>query len=249
MGIGKKMKLTPSTAHQFMLTLFVLGSFHAVQAENILFIGDSHSVGHFGHDLDQELRKIPGAAVTTQASCGSVAGSWFPPTYQSPCGGFVKNAIGFTSMDSTQPPYKKTFKTPSIAASLASVKPKWTIVALGTNYGPWADVTPEQELKIVNDMEKMADAIVASGSGCIWVGLPKTERYSKTQAHIYELTKLAISKKCKPIDSLLLTEFPKHCDPDMGLHYNCDKGMIVAQSWANQVASQARGFMGCPLPQ
>ena len=73
------------------LALFVLLSMNAVFAANprVLYIGDSHTTGAFGAELDRLMRTLPSQEVATYGSCGSAPIHWntsWGKTYNTKCG-------------------------------------------------------------------------------------------------------------------------------------------------------------------
>ena len=222
----------------FGIFLFsVTGAFPA-HAETILFIGDSHSVGPFGRELDRLLRKNPSNKVATYAMCGSI-GSWWKTGHEVTCGAYEKDITGKVLIDSLRavPPPPAQVPTPLLSHLLNTLHPSITIAEFGTNYGPDMGTTGGDD-RTKADMRATAEMIKQSGSKCIWVGLPKTRVFSKVEAHLFTLTQEAVGDLCTVINSLaLIDHYPISCND--GKHYSCPAGVPIANKWADQVFQKA----------
>lgn len=206
------------------LFFILLFSCSFAQAERILFIGDSHSVGAFGSKLDSLLRTKPDAVVASYASCGSTA-AWFYNGKFTSCGAFEGKVDGSLA-------YFDKHATPKILDLFEKHHPTLTIVALGTNYG-LSMGNSGLEAAAVAEMKKLANDIEHAGSKCVWITHPKTRRFASAEKKLLTLIQSAVSSKCTIINSMEFTDYPAEC-PD-GLHYNCKVGIPMAKSWAEKV--------------
>jgi hypothetical protein len=211
-------------------------------APRVLYIGDSHSVGPFGHELDGALRaSYPLWKIETYASCGS-SPNWFLPGngasgHTSACGTWFhrynpQDASKLESLTAAAP-------TPLIGALLAS-HPDTVIVALGANMADW----DKGGLFGIDTAKKLADAIVAGGASCVWIGPPDEAGHMARDAAKAQVTRLnaalksALGETCRFVESHTSYD-PSWPDP-MKLHYP----PAPAKAWANQVAPAVRQALG-----
>lgn len=198
-------------------------------AATVLFVGDSHSVGPFGWKLDALLRDA-GHSAATYSSCGSIA-QWWVTGKPTPCGYFFRGLDGKTEKGTKGP-------TPIFADLLAKVKPGVVIVELGANYAG----LPSDDFAI-KDMRAMADRIADSGAACFWVTKPDS-RDRTDIPRILDLTRRAVSDKCKLFDSTKVTKYPETGGD--GVHYWNAAGTPIANAWAAKVFDWASPDL--PLP-
>lgn len=188
-------------------------------AGTVLFIGDSHSVGPFGWEVDTLLREA-GHRTATYASCGSIA-QWWVTGKATPCGYYFRDLDGRTEKGQKGP-------TPIFADLLAAVKPVAVIVELGANYAG----NPSDEFAI-KDMSALAERIKASGAACFWVTKPDSRKNHGDIPRILELTYKAVADKCEVFDSTKVTKYP--ATGGDGIHYWFNEGLPIAKAWARHV--------------
>ena len=190
--------------------------------ERLLFIGDSHSVGIFGRSLTELLQtNFPRIAITAVASCGSEPRWWLEGKATS-CGLLTHQANGTE---------EKVLKgnTPKLQELLIAIKPKMTIVALGSNLV----LMSEEDRKIYT--EKMMAMVEKKGGQCIWISAPDSRKFKTSDIDdVYMLLKkLSKSHHCKLIDSRKYTKYPSSGGD--GLHYGGQEGALIATQWAEKV--------------
>lgn len=191
----------------------------------VLMIGDSHSVGTFGTELDKQLRSA-GAQVETYAASGSSANSWLN-------GGTTRS--GWVARHQNggveQPPWNQPHNIPKLADLIAQHKPDVVIINLGANFRS----DPSQA-------RKLAEVCKRAGTRVIWVGPPKTREDSGDGGaklrQFDESMKQALSGVGEYISSAQFT--PSYAGGD-GLHYNGAEGNRIASAWASGVARQLTG--------
>jgi hypothetical protein len=190
--------------------------------QNILFIGDSHSVGIFGHTLTTLLEEsLPDADITTVASCGSTP-SWWLNGHIITCG-FWRHNAGGSETNSLQG------QTPKLDDLIGSVRPRSVIIALGSNMVPLNN----KQWRI--DTETMMTQVTEKAAQCIWIGPPDARIFSAFALdQVYSvLAELANKHGCMLIDSRKYTRYPDAGGD--GLHYGGKMGTPIAKSWAYNV--------------
>lgn len=190
--------------------------------QRILYIGDSHSVGVFGHAMTTLIRDaLPkNVALMAVASCGSEPRWWLEGKVTS-CGLRTLYPNGFDDEIHKA-------QTPKINELLNIVKPKITIVQLGSNLIPLSEAERETYT------DAMMDLIEKKGGQCVWISAPDSRKFSSADiGNVYELLKkLAKKHHCKLIDSRKYTKYPAGGD---GLHYGGKDGAPIAKYWAEKV--------------
>ncbi|HCT99602.1 MAG TPA: hypothetical protein DF614_05965 [Methylococcaceae bacterium] len=190
---------------------------------SVLLIGDSHTVGVFGHALTHLLTEtLPNVAITTVASCGSDP-KWWLEGKPTNCGFWQRRADGVEIEE------HKAY-TPKLDTLLRS-KPKLTLVALGSNI-----ILMNEEERVTYTQALMA-MIEKKSSRCIWIGPPDSRKFSVAEiGAVYSLLKtLAKPHHCQVIDSRKYTLYPSIGGD--GLHYGGKEGTVIALHWAEKLFS------------
>jgi hypothetical protein len=199
----KKLKLL-----MLLLVLISLNT-RAEDKPSVLFIGDSHSYGKMGIEIEKNLSEVA-SRVVMESSCGSTPSTWLGKT------GYEKTVCGFWLKDGKLETRSNKHKTPKISDELERINPQFTIIELGTNIA--AAARPENH---AGSIKAVLEAIKASGSQCIWIGPPdahsKIVTNDKLQRTNELLKKLTAEFSCHYIDSLAITQFPS--DSKEGIHY------------------------------
>lgn len=222
---------------KFLLALSLVTMLLAIISANaraeVLYIGDSHSAGGFGHVLDKKLRELPGAKVRTRARCGSSQDWWFKGT-TTPCGYYDRDNDGKV-VRHDHPIRAKTPLLPRLLeAPLAAGEKRVTIVALGSN-----DVGNGASKAVKASIERMVDAIRKSGSTCIWIGPPDMRMFGKKKIDAYySILSDALASSdgplCPVIDSRKYTSYPAKGGD--GVHFSAFPA--AARVWAEKVFSE-----------
>ncbi|HOJ85325.1 MAG: hypothetical protein N2Z60_02215 [Elusimicrobiales bacterium] len=192
----------------------------SLYAQTVLFIGDSHSVGPFGKELDALLRR-EGYKTYTYASCGSISEWWFSEK-ETKCGYFFK--------DETTEKKGLAEKTPDIEKLLKEIKPDYTIIELGANYKPI-----KNDEFIIKDISKLVDTVLKYDSKCLWVTNPDSRKLKEEIPRVKELINFAINSRCEIFDSTKVTKYPEDPQIGDGLHYSNQALTPVAINWAREV--------------
>lgn len=187
----------------------------------VLFVGDSHSVGYFGLELDALLR-ASGARVTTRALCGSAPRDWLESRSQS-CGWFFRDPEGSPDRELATGIAKAA---PSLGPILDAEKPDLVVIALGAN------MTGAAASAIRSQSWRLAALVTAAGARCVWVGPPR-RRDETGQDALYVALSGAVFSHCSFVDSREHTRYP--ATGGDGRHYWGTDGEKISKDWAAAV--------------
>ena len=194
---------------------------------DVIYIGDSHSVGCFGERIDRALRLLQDQKsfkplkIQSVATCGSSAASWLKSEGHS-------TNCGFRSCDSQNVcrNHAQGHAEP-LDRILSQNAPVLTVVALGTNM-----------LKIplargLRDVNAVIDEVLVHGSRCVWIGPPQASVSfisEKNFSDFAQALQREVEKRgCWFIRSDNKTARESITDP-MGLHYRCKEARVWAES-------------------
>jgi hypothetical protein len=186
----------------------------------VLEIGDSHSVGTFGQELDAKLRGT-GAQVSTYASAGANA-SDFVNGRGHKYGYWEKRADG----SERKVGYGTNAAPPALESLIAREKPHMILVNLGANF---RGGNPKSEVDKIGQIAKKHNIPL------VWVGPPKTAQDNANPSSLRAFDQKmaeAVAPYGKYIPSSNLT--PKYAGGD-GIHYGGSEGNNIAKQWANGV--------------
>lgn len=195
---------------------------------NVLVIGDSHTIGTFGTQLDKDLRST-GARVETYGSSGSSPSWWINGTTTN-SGYSARHADG--SVD--QPPWNQPHATPKLSDLIAKQRPDTIIVNLGANM---RGASAQEIERQVSSLAKMAKE---SGARLIWVGPPKTREDMSNPSSVNRFN-AAMRDAVAPYGTYLSSsEYTRYAGGD-GIHYSGNEGSQVARGWADRIFSDIQG--------
>lgn len=192
----------------------------------VLEIGDSHSVGTFGQELDSKLRGT-GAQVSTYASAGANPSDFVNGTGHK-YGYWEKKADG----SEKKVGYGTNAAPPKLETLIAQEKPNVILVNLGANF---RSGNPKAEVDKIGQIAKKHNIPI------VWVGPPKTRQDNSNPGSIQAFDQKmaeAVAPYGKYIPSSNLT--PKYSGGD-GIHYSGSEGNAIARQWANGVFSALTG--------
>jgi hypothetical protein len=193
----------------------------------VLEIGDSHTVGTFGQDLDAKLRGT-GAQVSTYASAGANPADFVNGTGHT-YGYWEKHADG----SEKKAGYGSNAAPPNLESLIQREKPQVILVNLGANFR--GSGNPKAEVDKIGKIAKKHNIPL------IWVGPPKTAKDSSNPSSIQDFDgKMAeaVAPYGKYIASSGFT--PKYSGGD-GIHYSGSEGTNIAHQWANGVFNAITG--------
>ncbi|PIQ23043.1 hypothetical protein COW36_02045 [bacterium (Candidatus Blackallbacteria) CG17_big_fil_post_rev_8_21_14_2_50_48_46] len=198
----------------------------------VLHIGDSHTVGIYGQEMDKLLRAT-GAQVSTYGSAGSSPSWWLKGT-STHSGFFSRDDQG--KVDAPKD-WRAPHPTPKLPDLLKKHQPTVIMISLGANLIGANAATIESQVK------ELAEIAKASGAQIIWVGPPdgrESKKPNSKQTNLYNHLKAAASQYGAFIDSRPLTEYPEKGGD--GLHYWGTEGSKIAKSWTHEVFEQIQAL-------
>ncbi len=196
----------------------------------VLHIGDSHSVGVYGHAIDDLMRQT-GATVSTTAVAGSNP-TWFMNGTVGKCGYYSKDENGKVVSPAD---WRTPMKTPLLQNMIDTYKPSVLVVSLGANMVGYS------ESSIRSQIDSICDKAKAAGCKIVWVGPPDSRSQDKNQvAKLYNVLNSEVGKyDGVVVDSRQYTKYPSSGGD--GLHYSGSEGTKTANKWANSVMNAIQG--------
>jgi lysophospholipase L1-like esterase len=191
-----------------------------------LLVGDSHTEGVFGDELDRLLRKS--GAIVAGYGVGGSTPRWWMTGEKTPWGAVERTENGEVIRS-------EKIATPLLSVLLKKHRPNRVIVALGTNL-IWKD-TPESIREQVAQFLKL----IPESATCIWIGPPllgpKYREKVKTVSNV-----LGTSLKnsiCSYLDSFDVAKVPETSGSDQ-IHFESagDEGVTRARLWAEWVSQK-----------
>ena len=220
---------------KFIFVIFTLFS-NIIWAENLkystaLFVGDSHSYGAFGQEIDKILRQYADKVVSV-ASCGASASTWLEKSDN-----FKSTNCGYWKKTSPQKEIRTaSHQLNSLKSEISELKPQVTVIALGTNM--LGDVQGfHSELKAV---DKLIQQVQQAGSRCLWIGPPDVSKnpFKKNLDELnLELKKYVEKRNCTYLSSTGLTKY--NFTKSDGIHYP----PMESKRWGEQISAQIRSLL------
>lgn len=201
-----------------------------IRPADILYIGDSESLGYFGDGIYRNLsaerdpKSDKPLRVWTFWTCGSDVPSWITGA-TSYCGVRTCNGQGDCARDHGPNDGPAHVHYRPLRSYLQTVHPRVTIVSLGTNLlTTRAFYYPAYYKLYLSQVGELAQQIADAGSQCIWIGPPEpalttkpAQDYARFAA---DMGAAAQAAGCRFIDSNPLSDraFVLKRDPE-GTHY------------------------------
>lgn len=186
----------------------------------VLQIGDSHTVGSFGEELDGLLRGA-GAQVSTYAASGSSATTWAQGGTTS-SGWIERRADGSV----VQPPWNSRQPVPPLESLIAREKPEVLLVNLGANFRG----ASEGELK--RQVQSLGEIARKHGVELVWVGPPPTREDGSNPSSLKSFDQ-RMSALVGPYGQYVPSQglVGGYSGSD-GIHYSGSEGTARARQWA-----------------
>jgi len=194
-----------------------------LHAANVLVMGDSHTAGPFGQELDKNLRAA-GHMVGTYGSSSSIPG-WFLDGTPSKWGIWSKDVNGHVH----EVPFKTSAPTPKFF-DLVKQNPEVVIMAFGTNYA-----TKSKKLAI-DDMKRFVKVLKDYSLKCYWITPPETRAFRAQKMELFNMIKDTVGDYCVLFESHTVTSYPETGGD--GLHYWSGSLRTIANSWAKKAAEK-----------
>ena len=230
----------------------LLSSSALASGPDILYIGDSHSVGIFGQNFDKLLRSFPESKVNFFAYVGA-SPAWYSGHYSTRTQYLEQDERGvisethFAPVTVTDPVSgKKITKempaggpraVPDFNQMLLTKKPTIAVIELGANlyFHPSASAAVKAQAKA--QLEKMAEEVTSKKIPCYWIGPPDTiAKGSRADQVAFDrfVEAVVTPAGCTYFHSIDVTTYRPFpgCD---GLHYWGKAGMLEACHWAQKV--------------
>lgn len=208
-------------------------------SNNVLYIGDSLSVGDFGQVLYDYLASNFGPRnVAMYAMCGSSPEHWLrsQPTFFSRCG-YREFTFGRTVLVQSGPRHP----TPKVEDLLARHHPGTVIVQLGTN---WMDQiaihdTPQKEAELSAILDRFTETLRnQSRVRIIWIAPPDSAHYNQRVQRVVEnlLHRASSRDNFDMISSRDITHYIPGKTGRDGVHYNSE----ASAEWAHRIVQRLR---------
>lgn len=186
----------------------------------VLVIGDSHTAGHYGDELDRQLRSR-GAQVHTVGSSGASASNFI-------------NGRGTTVGYADHGMDGRTHKTtrhaiPRLEELINQDRPDVIVVNLGANFRGASAAGIQSQVQSLGEVARRHNIPIK------WVGPPKPAHPNMEAVQRFDQQMAAaVAPYGEYISSVPYT--PEYSGGD-GLHYSGTRGKQLAQQWAQGIAS------------
>jgi len=189
----------------------------------VLMIGDSHTCGVFGGEMDKLLRST-GASVESYGSSGSSPSWWM--NGQTTHSGFVaRHADGRVE----QPPWNSPHATPKLADLIREQKPDVLVVSLGGNMRGMSESQVKAQVKMLADVAK------ANGTKLVWAGPPDRRADMENPAELERFNRM-LRDAVAPYGGFVEgSKYTSEYAGGDGVHYGGEKGNRIAREWAGGV--------------
>lgn len=198
----------------------------------VLEIGDSHTVGTFGQELDKKLRST-GAQVATYGSAGASASNYIkgtPTTY----GYSEHHADGTTSTT----PYGQSHATPKLEELIEKEHPNVLVINLGANFRGAGKDGIDQQVASLGEIAKKHNIPI------VWVGPPKTKQDTADGGGSIQRFDQTMHDAVAPYGTYVASSqfTPQYVGQDpAGIHYTGPQGAEVSRRWADGVFGAITG--------
>lgn len=190
--------------------------------KRVLVIGDSHTAGHYGDELDKQLR-ARGAQVHTIGSSGASASNFI--SGRGTTVGYADHGVDGKTQKTA------SHATPKLEELINQDKPDVIVVNLGANFRGAGQAGIESQVRSLGEIAKRHNIPIK------WVGPPKPAPARLNMEEVQRFDQqlaAAVAPYGEYISSVPYT--PEYAGGD-GLHYGGTRGKQLAQQWAQGIAS------------
>ena len=191
------------------------------QGSRVLVIGDSHTAGAYGNELDRQLR-ARGAQVHTIGSSGASASNFINGR---------GTTVGYAE-HGTDGRVQRTARhaTPKLEDLIQQDRPDTIVVNLGANFRGASPAQLQSQVRSLGEVAQRHNIPIK------WVGPPKPRQADAGALQRFdEQMAAAVAPFGEYISSVPYT--PEYAGGD-GVHYGGTRGTQLAQQWAQGVASR-----------
>ncbi|MBS2036301.1 hypothetical protein JST97_15025 [bacterium] len=186
----------------------------------VLVIGDSHTAGLYGDELDRQLR-ARGAQVHTVGSSGASASNFI--TGRGTTVGYADHGMDGRTQKTA------SHATPRLEELINQDKPDVIVVNLGANFRGASPAGIESQVRSLGEVARR------HGIPIKWVGPPRPAHPNMESVQRFDQQlAAAVAPYGEYISSVPYT--PEYSGAD-GLHYSGARGKQLAQQWAQGIAS------------
>ena len=186
----------------------------------VLVIGDSHTAGLYGDELDRQLRSR-GAQVHTVGSSGASASNFI--SGRGTTVGYADHGMDGRTQKTA------SHATPKLEELISQDKPDVIVVNLGANFRGAGEAGIQSQVRSLGEVAKRHNIPIK------WVGPPKPARPNMEAVQRFDQQMAAaVAPYGEYISSVPYT--PEYSGGD-GLHYSGTRGKQLAQQWAQGIAS------------
>ncbi|MBT9586509.1 hypothetical protein IV102_24410 [bacterium] len=191
------------------------------QGSRVLVIGDSHTAGAYGNELDRQLR-ARGAQVHTIGSSGASASNFINGR---------GTTVGYAE-HGTDGRVQRTARhaTPKLEDLIQQDRPDTIVVNLGANFRGASPAQLQSQVRSLGEVARRHNIPIK------WVGPPKPRQADAGAVQRFdEQMAAAVAPFGEYISSVPYT--PEYAGGD-GVHYGGTRGTQLAQQWAQGIAGR-----------
>jgi len=195
----------------------------------VLMIGDSHTVGTYGREMDSLLRST-GASVESYGSSGSSPSWWMRGTPTS--SGFVgRHADGTVEQPAD---WRTSHVTPRLRDLIAQQHPDVLVVSLGGNMRGMTDAQIQRQVRELGEVAR------ESGTRLVWAGPPSRREDAGDHAEIDRFDRVMREAVAPFGNYVASSRYTEYSGAD-GIHYSGARGNEIARGWARGVFGEIQG--------
>ena len=195
----------------------------------VLMIGDSHTVGTYGNEMDRLLRSS-GATVSSYGSSGSSPSWWMRGTTTS--SGFVgRHADGTVERPAD---WRTPHETPRLRELIERERPDTLVVSLGGN------MRGMSEDQIRRQVRELGEVARENGVRLVWAGPPSRRADAGDRGDIDRFDAI-MRDAVAPYGSYVASSRYTEYSGSDGVHYSGARGTAIARQWAGAVYGEIQG--------